>query len=289
MKDGSPSAILAASTQTETERREKRMKGSMTLRLLCAILLSTLLLPSAAFAAGGEYYPACPASVHSLVDALKGLGEEEACFSRREEIAAENGIEGYRGTAEQNLLLLGLLKQGKLLRPEAKPAEGPMTANLSKVNYIRQDRKTCKASSVAMALNLLTGSNTSTTKSMGSSLCKSIDGKQYRGSDGTLYTGIYKTDGYEGSLSELTKAIDSALSAGLPIVAAVHSTRSGGTRHHWVLILGRSGEDYLMADPAWGIAGSIAENAVSLSSRHYAFSLTDYDTPHYGYVTFRGP
>ena len=262
------------------------MYRKRSIRLLCAVLLPALLLPGTAAAAEGEYYPVCPASETSLVDALKDAGAE-ASYSVRESIAAANGIGSYRGTAEQNLRLLGLMKQGALKRPKEQADTGPLADNLNKIKYIRQDKKTCKASSVAMALNLLTGSDTYTTKGLGSALCSSIDGKEYRGYDGLLYTGVYKTDRYAGSLSELEEAIDTALSAGLPIVAAVHSTRSGGTRHHWVLILGRSGEDYLMADPAWGIAGSISDNSAALSSRHYAFGLTDYDTPHYGYVTFR--
>ncbi len=275
--------------KTRSRRKKgKKVKRKLMFGPLCAVLLLALLLPGRAYAAGEEYYPACPASEASLVDALKGAGAE-ASYSARMAVAEANGIDRYQGTAEQNLRLLGLMKQGKLRRPENRAGAGPLADNLSQSKYIRQDKKTCKASSVAMALNLLTGSDTYTTKGLGSAQCKSIDGKEYRGSDGILYTGIYKTDRYAGSLTKLTEAIDAALSAGLPIVAAVHSTRSGGTRHHWVLIIGRSGADYLMADPAWGIAGSIAENSATLSSRSYALGLTDYDTPHYGYVTFRGP
>ncbi len=273
---------------TNRRKKGKKVKRKPILGLLCAVLLLVLPLSGTASASGEGYYPACPASEASLVDALKGAGAD-ASFSVRGSIAEANGIESYRGTAEQNLRLLELMKQGKLRRPEKRAGTGPMADNLDKIRYIRQERKTCKASSVAMALNLLTGSDAYTTGDLGSALCSSIDGKEYRGSDGAVYTGVYKTDRYAGSLSELTEAIDDALSAGLPVVAAVHSTRSGGTRHHWVLIIGRSGKDYLMADPAWGIAGSIEENSAALSSRHYAFGLTDYDTPHYGYVTFRAP
>jgi hypothetical protein len=68
-------------------------------------------------------------------------------------------------------------------------------------------------------------------------------------------------------------------------VAAVHSVK-GGTQHHWLLVLGRSGDDYLIADPAGAGSGSIEENADTLSSRGYAWGLADYDAMHYGYITF---
>ncbi len=249
-----------------------------------ALLLLALLLPGSVCAAGEDCYPACPASEVSLVDALKAAGAD-ASFSARGRLAAENGIEGYRGTAEENLRLLTLMKRGEL----RKPAGGPLAENTEKIRYIRQENKTCKASAVAMALNLLLGSDRYTTRSMGGANCESIQGLELTGSDGRRYTGVYKTDRYVGSLGELTGAVDAALEAGLPAAAAVHSTLPGRTKHHWVLILGRQGEDYLMADPAWGTEGSIGDNAVPLSSRSYAFGLTDCGTPHYGYVTFTAP
>ena len=261
------------------------MKRKQAIRLVCTALLPALLLTVPVSGEEGPYFPACSGSEVSLVDALKGAGAD-AAFSARTAIAAANGLEVYSGTARENIRLLDLMKEGRLRRPEAA-GPGPMADNLDKVKYIRQGTKTCKATSVAMAANLLLGKDTYTTKSMGASLCRSIEGEAFVGSDGVTYQGVYKTDRYVGTLRELRNAIDAALEAGLPIVAAVHSTRQGGTKHHWVLIIGRNGEDYLMADPSWGQAGSISENAAALSSRHYALGLTDYDTPHYGYVTFK--
>ena len=49
----------------------------------------------------------------SFVDALKSIGVDSS-FENRKIIAANNGINNYRGTASQNLKLLNLLKNGKL-------------------------------------------------------------------------------------------------------------------------------------------------------------------------------
>lgn len=159
-------------------------------------------------------------------------------------------------------------------------------SNLSKVSYIKQGSETCKASSVAMAINLLTGKNTETTSSRGGSNCTWIDGKTYMGSDGRTYVATYKTDDYVGSATEQTNAINAALSAGLPIVVAVHSTKSTGTKHHWVVVIGKSGNDYLIVDPASGSSGSMSANIKMMSSCSYSFGLTNYSKPHYGYVSF---
>ncbi len=60
-----------------------------------------------------EYYPIPSYDGDSLVDALKEI-EVDSSYSYREKIAKQNGIEDYRGTADQNIQLLTLLKQGRL-------------------------------------------------------------------------------------------------------------------------------------------------------------------------------
>lgn len=161
-----------------------------------------------------------------------------------------------------------------------------VNTNLSRVNYISQGSQTCKASSVAMALNLLIGQNSYTTASMGNSNCRGIDGNRYTASNGAIYAATYKTDSYVGSASEQRAEIDKAVNAGVSIVVAVHSTRSGYTRHHWIVVVGKSGGDYLVVDPASGRAGAMSANVKTMSSLSYDFGLTDYGMPHYGYVTF---
>ena len=222
------------------------------------------------------------------MDALNSVGADGS-FAARKEIAGANGVANYTGTAAQNIQLLNLLKSGALLRPgntlAAAASSAPLHANLGAVKYIAQGTKTCKATAVAMAVNLLRGTDVCTTAGMGGSCCASIAGLTYTGSDGMRYTGVYKTDSYVGSAKELTDAIATALAAGVPIVAPVHST-VGGTSHHWVVVVGRSGSDYRIVDPAYGISGTMSANTVTLSGRNYAFGLTDYAAPHYGYVTF---
>ena len=259
---------------------QKHVSGA---RVLGAVMALALLVPGGKAQAAGETYPKCAASYESLVDALISVGAD-ASFANRKEIAESNGVAGYTGTAAQNIRLLNLLKSGALLRAGAA-SSAPLDGNLAKVRYIAQGAKTCKASAVAMAVNLLRGDDTCTTALMGGTNCWSIDGVSYTGSDGRSYKGVYKTDSYVGTAEELTAAINAALAAGVPIVAAVHST-TGGTNHHWVIIVGVSGSDYLIVDPASGSAGAVAANVHTLSAGNYVFGLTDYSTPHYGYVTF---
>lgn len=52
----------------------------------------------------------------SIVDALKNIGEKSS-LTYRKQIASANNISGYSGTTKQNLEMLSLLKQGKLIKP----------------------------------------------------------------------------------------------------------------------------------------------------------------------------
>lgn len=61
------------------------------------------------------YFPPCDPSVSSIVDALKSIGFDSS-YDYREAIAELNGIINYSGTAEQNLQMLELLKEGKLIK-----------------------------------------------------------------------------------------------------------------------------------------------------------------------------
>ena len=240
-----------------------------------------LLLPGPTAAAAGEYWPPCSGTETSLVDGLKAAGAD-ASFAARISIAAANGIMDYRGTAEQNMLLLKLLKDGALRREAASP----IAANAARVSFISQGYKTCKATAAAMAVNLLLGNDDQSTAGMGGSCCRSIEGECFTGFDGKTYVGQYRTDGYVGSEKELLTVMDAALAAGVPMVIPVHSTRSWGTKHHWVLLLGQDGADYRIADPACRWEGSVAYCATTLSERHYALGLADYDRLHYGWITF---
>lgn len=241
---------------------------------------------------GIVYYPRCNWKYNSFVDALKSIGVNSS-YANRKSIAAVNSMPNYTGTAAQNSLLLNALKSGLLIKSRgssgsSSPTQSntPLNTNLSKVKYIKQASKTCKASSVAMAINIIEGKNDYTTSKMGNSNCSSIQNKQYKGSNGITYIGVYKTDGYVGSAAEQRRAIDNALSMGVPIVVAVHSTVKGKTQHHWVVIVGKVGSDYLIVDPARGGSGTVSNCTTTMTSAKYVFGLADYKTPHYGYVTF---
>ena len=52
----------------------------------------------------------------SLVDALKSINEKRT-YEYRSQISLDNGIKNYSGTQTQNIYLLNLLKEGKLVKP----------------------------------------------------------------------------------------------------------------------------------------------------------------------------
>ena len=60
-----------------------------------------------------EYYPKYNGTSDSIVDALTSL-KISASKENRKKIAVANGISDYEGTAKQNLIMLALLKKGKL-------------------------------------------------------------------------------------------------------------------------------------------------------------------------------
>ena len=258
-------------------------------RMLELLRQGALVDPSAPDASGSPYFPAYTGSSHSIAAALDALGEDSS-YSNRIKIAAANGVAGYSGSAAQNTALLELLKQGRLLRPgSAAPAPyaGLTAANLDRVSFLRQNPNTCKATAAAMAANVVLGRDRYSTADMiyTGVLCRSLDGDVYSGSDGNNYRVTYKTDSYVGSLGELERAVDAALSQGLPIVAAVHSAAS---RHHWIVVVGRDASGgYLAVDPARSGSGSMASQARNMAAMGYSFGLADYAQPHYGYISFQ--
>lgn len=255
-------------------------------RMLELLRAGALIDPSAP---DSRFFPAYTGGSPSIAVALSAVGADSS-FAYRTEIAAANGVAGYRGTAGQNTRLLELLKAGALVKPDAPavaaPAGGLTAANLSRVSFLRQDKNTCKATSAAMAVNLIVGSSRYATRDMiyTGVLCRSLEGERYAGSDGNTYQATYKTDGYVGSLGELKGAVDAAVSSGLPIVAAVNSAASP---HHWVVVGRDSRGDYLIVDPARSGSGTMAGQARSMAAAGYSFGLADYAQPHYGYISFR--
>lgn len=63
------------------------------------------------------YYPMYEGTSPSIVVALQDVGEKDTSKAHRAEIATVNGITDYVGTGSQNVAMLNLLKQGKLIKP----------------------------------------------------------------------------------------------------------------------------------------------------------------------------
>jgi len=63
-----------------------------------------------------QYFARYTGSSHSISAALKSLGESYS-YKYRVTVAKANSISGYTGTAAQNIQMLNLLKQGKLIKP----------------------------------------------------------------------------------------------------------------------------------------------------------------------------
>ena len=79
-------------------------------------LLGTKTIIANSTAKKAEYFPACSPTHKSIVDGLKSIGQS-ATYTNRKKIAAANGISNYYGSASQNIKMLDLLKQGKLIKP----------------------------------------------------------------------------------------------------------------------------------------------------------------------------
>lgn len=60
------------------------------------------------------YYPKYTGRGTSIVSALATVGEKDTSFAHRKKIAEANGIKGYEGSIKQNLLMIDLMKAGKL-------------------------------------------------------------------------------------------------------------------------------------------------------------------------------
>lgn len=71
--------------------------------------------PAAVPSNTSDYYPKYEGTSNSISDALKSLGIDNS-KANRTAIANKNNIPNYKGTSAQNIQLLTLLKQGKLLK-----------------------------------------------------------------------------------------------------------------------------------------------------------------------------
>lgn len=70
-----------------------------------------------------SYFPRYTGSSSSIVTALKAVGAQSS-YAYRSQIAAANSISNYSGTAAQNLKMVDLLKQGRLIVPGSQSSNG---------------------------------------------------------------------------------------------------------------------------------------------------------------------
>lgn len=63
-----------------------------------------------------KYFKKCSKGCYSIVDGLNEI-HENSSLTYRSMIAKINNIRGYVGSADQNMKLLSLLKEGKLIKP----------------------------------------------------------------------------------------------------------------------------------------------------------------------------
>lgn len=63
-----------------------------------------------------NYYPKYNGSSSSITAALKAVGEKDTSLNHRKKIAVANKINNYSGTSAQNIQMVNLLKQGKLIK-----------------------------------------------------------------------------------------------------------------------------------------------------------------------------
>ncbi len=68
------------------------------------------------YPSNNKFYDPCNSKETSIVDALKSKGIDSSKANRKK-IAIVNGIDNYVGTSKQNIALLNLMKQGKLIKP----------------------------------------------------------------------------------------------------------------------------------------------------------------------------
>jgi len=134
---------------------KKTVIRMMSVLCILAVLTTMLVLPAAA--ASGKYFPRYTGTSGSIVTGLNAVGVNSS-YAYRCRIAAANGISGYRGTASQNITMLNLLKQGRLINPDA-PAQtaAPVPAPANN-NYF--SRYTGTSGSIVTGLNAV-GANSS--------------------------------------------------------------------------------------------------------------------------------
>ena len=105
--------------------------------------------------ASGNYFPKYTGNSDSIIVALKAVGADSS-YDYRAKIAKVNGITGYVGSAQQNLTMVSLLKQGKLLKAASyfKKYIGNSTSITVALKAIGEDNSYSYREKIAAANNI---------------------------------------------------------------------------------------------------------------------------------------
>jgi hypothetical protein len=98
----------------------KNITRILSFVLVLITVFGVVAVPLSVSAANHAYFPAYIGTSSSIVTALSAVGVSDTSFSNRTKIAQANGVYDYRGTSEQNLKLVSLLKAGRLINPSGK-------------------------------------------------------------------------------------------------------------------------------------------------------------------------
>ena len=101
------------------------------------------------------YYPACNKNAQSITDALSKIGVDSS-MKNRKEIAALNNISNYQGLEEQNIALLNLFKQGKLIKSKGSSGSSNVSSNNSNISSDEMMKNLTKSNTYGGKTNAMT-------------------------------------------------------------------------------------------------------------------------------------
>ncbi len=91
-------------------------KSDQNIKMLNLLKQGKLKKPGSSPTPVVNYFPKYTGKSNSISDALKAVGASYS-LDYRKKVATANGIQNYSGKSDQNIKMLNLLKQGKLIKP----------------------------------------------------------------------------------------------------------------------------------------------------------------------------
>lgn len=210
---------------------------------------------------GGQmkaYYPTYIGSSDSIVTALDSLGIDSG-KANRTKIALANGIDNYLETADQNALLLNLLKQGLLVDPTATEAsvrfEQGVSLNVADMKQFdsRWKNVIMGSSGVTIGSKGCTVTCLAMTESYrrGTTITPDVMARELRFNEsGSLLEWPNNYSAYWGD--DYLSKIEELLSEGKPVIICSKNNNTG--KQHWVVVTGYNGgglstENFAINDP----------------------------------------